>query len=196
MPTDLNASQKAVEQQIVSFGTTHGFSNSDIAYAVKVAYIESRFDPNAANPTSTATGLFQYTDPNWKTYYSDLGAKNDPSNQIQAMFREITKYSQWFSDPAQNQNIPASITKNEYMYLKHHDGVGATPSASSPGVAIWRTTSFNPVVSSGNMSFNAGGQHYSGFYDLLWNDNTYGFASPERTPSVTMIMTNSNDFYS
>ncbi|MYN30109.1 transglycosylase SLT domain-containing protein [Duganella levis] len=187
--------QLAVEQKIIAYGSNHGYGSSEIEYAVRVAYIESRFDPSAQNSSTTASGLFQYTDSTWSTYNADLGAKNDANNQIAAMYREITKYSSWFSDPAQNQNIPSSMTRNEYLYLKHHDGVGATPSISSPAISIWRTTDYVPRVSNGHMSFYAGGAHYDGYYDLVWNDNMYGFATPERTPNVTVIYTNSNEFY-
>jgi hypothetical protein len=50
----------------------------DPDYMVNVAYCESNLDPAAYNPSSGATGIFQFT---WDTYYwlRDDGLNQDPT---------------------------------------------------------------------------------------------------------------------
>lgn len=190
----LTQEQFKVEQQIILWGVTAGFSGADIGYLVKVAYIESSFNNSAQNPSSTASGAFGFNNPTWQTYYSDLGSKDVLANQLAAMGREIQKFSTWYNDPAQNGNIPKNMTREEYMYMKHHDGQGATPSKNSPGSLIWTGTDFNPTVVPGVDGFQSGGSSYEGTYDIVWDGHGGGIAFEERTGNVEAILLNAGDF--
>jgi hypothetical protein len=127
----LSQSQQQVMQQITDYGVQHGFSNEQIAIAIKTAYIESSLGANMGSPlptpdnqNPTASGLFQYTNETWsEVRYSGLGVKNNIDNQIVAFYADLATYCSWYSNPATNGNIPLSqIDMGEYIYIKHHDG--------------------------------------------------------------------------
>lgn len=125
---------------------TKQLTAEDIKYLKFVAQIESRFDPKAKNPSSSATGLYQMLDKTASKYYKQLnevptyGNRTDPylATRAQALFyvNEQKKYWDDFKtsggtqisgktlDPALQVKY-ASLTQGEFCYgLIHHDGVG------------------------------------------------------------------------
>ncbi|WYX25966.1 hypothetical protein WJ969_10170 [Achromobacter xylosoxidans] len=72
---ELNESQADTKATIVEYGRQHGFSDDLIQIASDIAYLESSFGSSLANPNSTASGLFQYTDGTWDAFHSALGAR-------------------------------------------------------------------------------------------------------------------------
>lgn len=85
----------------------------------KIAYVESSNNPNAKNPSSTASGLFQITDGTWKKLsekYNLSGDKNNVANQRKAaslLLEENTKILQ--------NNLDRNPTDKE-LYLAHFFG--------------------------------------------------------------------------
>lgn len=64
--------------------------------AVEIARAESRFRPDAKNPKSTATGIYQFLDGTFKTYCikkyeltDTMEEKNDPDIQIECALQMI-----------------------------------------------------------------------------------------------------------
>ena len=49
-------------------GEQLGYSNKVITTAIRIARAESNFRPMAKNPTSTATGIFQFINSTWHSY--------------------------------------------------------------------------------------------------------------------------------
>lgn len=118
----------------------------DIKFLKFVARIESRFDPAAENPVSSAKGLYQMLDKTASTYYAQLNEgptlanRTDPylATRAQALFyvNEQKKYwtefqtsggttlnGQTLTGPLQVKY--AGLTQAEFCYgLVHHDGVG------------------------------------------------------------------------
>lgn len=88
IPFDLKLSSKAqIEDYIVSRATTLGYKPN---VALAIAKAESGLDPNARNPGSTASGLFQFINGTFKWLCIDTYAitdtmddKNDPHVQTE-----------------------------------------------------------------------------------------------------------------
>lgn len=125
-----------------------------------IAQIESRFDPYAKNPTSTATGLYQFLDSLAVKYYGIIGVpptcanRCNPKYATQAMVefykREIKKYWTEYKskgtlarktpkDTPHSQRYP-QLSIGEFCYgLIHHDGVGtAVAGVDKQGVDYFR----------------------------------------------------------
>lgn len=190
MGVTLTTAQQAAEKQILDAAAAAGLSAADAGYLIKVAYIESSLNPNASRSDGgTASGLFGYTDGTWAQSNSDLGSKSSSTNQISAMIREVAKYTDYYNSPQTNGNIPASMSRQEYMYIKHHDGIGSTPSFNAPGAHIWSASPFNPVVTTDVNGFISGGVEYDGIYDMVWDGATgYAYADISYTGNVEAIM--------
>lgn len=160
--TDLSESQRNTQQQIVDYGIAHGFSGEQIGIAVKAAFIESSLGSNLGpNPQSTASGLFGYTNGTWNLYHSGLGEKNNIGNQINAFYSDMQKYTNWYNSPSTNYNIPMDqISLDEYIYIKHHDGVGYSDFLNAEGLDTWNASGFdfNPGAL-GNGSGDVGKTH-------------------------------------
>jgi hypothetical protein len=145
----MSKSQRDVMQKIIEYGNRNGFTNADIEIAIKTAWIESKLgnELGPPSPDSTATGLFAYTDPDWATYHSGDGEKNNFDNQIKAFYEDLWKYKGWYLDPDKSNNIPKDrIDFGEYVYIKHHDGPGYTNYSNAPGEKIWDRVNFQTIL--------------------------------------------------
>jgi murein DD-endopeptidase MepM/ murein hydrolase activator NlpD len=135
----------------------------DSQWIQTVASIESNYDPYAKNPTSSATGLYQFLDALAVKYYGIIGIpptclnRCNPTYATQAMIQfyldEIKPYwanyvSSGKTTIADKSIIPTSwsseypnLNQGEFMYgLIHHDGVGnAVAGRDLGGVAYWRS---------------------------------------------------------
>lgn len=191
----LNNAQFANEQAIILQCLQAGMAGYQTEFIVKVAYIESRFDQNATNPTSTASGTFQFLNGTWNTYFSDIGSKDSLANQVTAMIREVRLFTEWYNNPATNGNIPQGMTLEQYMYQKHHDGRGSTPSLSSPGVQIFNATDFNPKFGQITGQNTILGGNENTLYDVVWNDPMSGLAWNDKIPNVTAINIDAGSFW-
>ncbi len=101
----LTSAQQDIVTKIVTYGDSHGISSEKIAIAVKAACLESTLGTKMKNddPKSTATGVFGYTNPNWRDNHQELGDKSDTDNQIGAFYDDIDRYYERFEKlPEQN----------------------------------------------------------------------------------------------
>lgn len=139
-----------------------GLIEEDKKFIKTVAIIESGLDPYAKNPTSSATGLYQFLDPIAVAYYDKIGYpptcanRCDPALATKAMIRffqdEFLPYWEGYQasggtkiagktikDTAWSRQYP-NLTRNEFLYgLIHHDGVGnAVNGKDLQGVTYWR----------------------------------------------------------
>lgn len=146
-PTE-KLSKEAVKQKITEVLDRHpDLDASDKSFLMKIADIESKYDPAAKNPNTNATGLFQMIDSTAEKYYSLIGKEPtcenrcDPTLATEAMVRfykkEILKYyteyqnsngtkiaGKKIKDTPHSARYP-SLSKPVFCYgLIHHDGVG------------------------------------------------------------------------
>lgn len=95
-------------------------------YALRVAHIESRFDPNAVNGGSQATGLFQFIPSTWRTYGQGQSARDPAANADAAM--RFTVANRDFL----RTRFGREPTVGE-LYLAHQQGAGgATALLAAP----------------------------------------------------------------
>lgn len=135
---------------------------NDRAFIHNVAQIESNLDPYAKNPTSTATGLYQFLDALAVKYYGLIGVsptcanRCDAKHATRAMVRfykdEIKPYWENYVSSGKTtiagKQIKATdwsaqynkLSQGDFMYgLVHHDGVGnAVNGKDLGGVNYWR----------------------------------------------------------
>lgn len=63
--------------------------------ALRIARCESGYNPNAANPNSTAKGLYQFTDPTWR-WIGAKGHQFDAEENIRQFMIWYKKYPTWW----------------------------------------------------------------------------------------------------
>jgi hypothetical protein len=61
--------------------TASAATGADFGYLVKTAQRESNFDPSAKAPTSSATGLFQFTSETWLNVLERYGAQHNAKTE-------------------------------------------------------------------------------------------------------------------
>lgn len=78
MTDSIGASSKSLQQaQVMSaLRSASSATGVDFGYLVKTAQRESNLDPSAKAPTSSATGLFQFTNETWLNVLDRYGAKH------------------------------------------------------------------------------------------------------------------------
>ncbi len=78
MTDSIGASPQAIQRAEVmaALKTAARSTGAGFDYLVKTAQRESNFDPNAKAGTSSATGLFQFTDATWMSMLERYGAKH------------------------------------------------------------------------------------------------------------------------
>lgn len=123
----LSRSQTVVKAAIAEIGRQRGFTPPVIQIAADIAYIESAFGalPQEHDGSSTASGLFQYTDEAWREHHRELGEKDDRDNQIAAFYNDLARYVAWYHSPATNRHIPDDMTLGEFVFIMHHGGRGS-----------------------------------------------------------------------
>lgn len=144
-PTVMSEIDRAIADHNAA-NPTKQLNADDVKFLKFVARIESRYDPAAKNPTSTATGLYQMLDKTASKYYAQINEipsaanRTDPylATRAQALFYvdEQKKYWTEFQTSGGTQIAGrtlspalqakyASLTQGEFCYgLVHHDGVG------------------------------------------------------------------------
>lgn len=80
------AGNKAYAHQLAT--SDYGWSGAELDALDEVVDIESKWDQNAQNPTSTAYGIGQFLDTTWGNY-DDIAKTSDPALQIKAMLNYI-----------------------------------------------------------------------------------------------------------
>lgn len=79
---------------IVAMAADHGFSAET---ALRIAECESQFQYDVVNadPNSTATGLFQWTQTTWN-YIGNPGDRFNPQDNIEAFFNYYPLHPEWW----------------------------------------------------------------------------------------------------
>jgi hypothetical protein len=121
MQMRISDAQYKVLDAVVDYGYAHNASQQAIQTAAVQAYYESSFGQNLVNPTSNATGLFQYMPKTWSDY-GFAGSITSNTDQVVAIYQEIDKFTARYNDNKVSQAIPATMTFNEYFEVKHHLG--------------------------------------------------------------------------
>lgn len=156
-PDQINDRQLDVMKKIQSYGSSKGYPQDIIDYALRAAYIESKLGESLISPTGKFVGLYQYDAVTWNERHKQISSPENRNNldfQIQAFYKDIDKFLSRWNDPAQT-GIPRShMTRDEYLYSKHHDGANYTgwfnenqyyaPPEGS-GVPIFNSECFEPT---------------------------------------------------
>lgn len=122
----LSRSQTEVKAAIVEHGRQQAFSAPVIQIAADIAYIESAFgaSPRSADASSSASGLFQYTDEAWYEHHHAQGDKDEMRSQIAAFYNDLALYVAWYRSPLTNRHIPDDMPLGEFVFIMHHGGRG------------------------------------------------------------------------
>jgi hypothetical protein len=115
--TKLSTDQRQVAQDILAL--LPEYDDEDAAIILAIAHVESSFNPEAANPHSTARGLFQFIEATAKGINLDLDKRTDTTASVNAMktlFGEHTRnVSRRFPELTADQRAAK-------IYAFHHDG--------------------------------------------------------------------------
>ena len=196
----LTPSQRAVMNQIISYGRANGFNDYQIDIAVKTAYIESKLGKELGpNPKGTASGLFGYIDDNWDQGY---GKKDNNSNQIRAFYDDLADFTWRYYDQPYGPIPTKDVSLAEYVYIKHHDGRYKPPSANSVGKRIsdhepfevpagknppapYKTPSTSSTTNPSSYVYSAGRPNLSGPIDpAMWHPGALPTGQNSATPNA------------
>lgn len=199
----LSQSQLNYQAEIINVGQARGFSNADIEYALTVAFLESSLGANNSNGIAgnTSTGIYQYNNDTWASRHSSLN-KSSNHDQITAFFNDISTLTSRYNSGVQQGLVPAGMTKQEYMYVKHHNGFNAalTGTAAQGAKNLLNNSAYAPKVSSTDTGFiyhnssTGSDEYYPGNYDFAWMDDSgWGWMdSGSLTPNVEVIYMEQN----
>jgi len=124
MPS-LSSLQQETANKIIQVGRDLGKNDTQIMTALKVAYIESSLGENKGkNPNSSAKGLYQYLDGSWPSHE---GERYNDEDSIKAFYKDMQAYDNRYAKHRQlkDNDVPSDVTRDEYIYIKHHDGTNA-----------------------------------------------------------------------
>ena len=148
----LSKIQQQTADKIISIGHSMGKNETQIRTAVKVAFIETSLDGTKKNTAGmSATGLYQYMDGSWP---KNSGNRLNDNDSIHMFYKDMQKFDNNYADhlyARQNdpvgytkkpldQQMPVNITREEYIYVKHHDG------ASANGAFFHRDSNMNKGI--------------------------------------------------
>ena len=69
----------------------------DVRLALQIAYCESKYDPQAKNPISSAKGVYQFIDGTW-AWIGAKGHQFDYKENIKQFMIYYPKYPTWWSE--------------------------------------------------------------------------------------------------
>lgn len=134
---------------ITSAATRYGVSQN---YALRVAHIESRFDPNAVNGGSKATGLFQFIPSTWQSYGGGQSARDPAANADAAMRFTVANRDQL------RRSLGREPTEGE-LYLAHQQGAaGAAKLLAAPSARAVDVVGERAVLGNGGTLDMTAGQ--------------------------------------
>lgn len=125
-------------------------ANLDPNAMTRIAQIESRLDPNAKNPNSSASGLFQFINSTGRQY--GLSNPFDPIANIDAGIRLASD-----NRAALARTLGREPTPGE-LYLAHQQGIGgATKLLQNPSIPAVNAVGSQAVrLNGGNVNMTAG----------------------------------------
>src|SRR5579872_543408 len=117
----------------------------DPNYLLATAHAESGLDPTASAPSSSAKGLFQFTDGTWKQY----GGNADPFDPV----ANANAAARLTADNAKTLTGAGIAPTNPNLYLSHFLGSGgalkvlqAAPGASAAAILGPQVVQANPFL--------------------------------------------------
>lgn len=129
------AAKPEVQQQVIQriLEQSKGLPTSDRAWLLATAKLESGFNPDAANPNSSAVGIFQIIRPTAKGLNVSHKGLFDADLNIQAGIRLLREYKGSYAKMlAKEPSLASQGSREEWLYALHHDG----PSLNSGGLAL------------------------------------------------------------
>lgn len=114
--------QQKVVDIIIEEGRKRGLDNRDLAYFIAIAKCESGFNPDAANPAGTASGIAQVIDDTAATYHIDSTNRFDARSSIKAGIS-------YFVDLKKNTVKDYGTATGKYeplVYFRYHFGEFST----------------------------------------------------------------------
>jgi hypothetical protein len=121
----ISDAQSKVLDAIVDYGYAHGATQQAITIAAEQAFYESSIGVSEKNPTSSATGLYEYMPNSWSEG-GYAGSITDDNAQIVAIYSDIAKFQQRYTDGQASNQIPSTMSYSDYFEVKHHFGNNAT----------------------------------------------------------------------
>ena len=137
-------SKDEVAKRIRDTARAEGASDDEVRYMLKIAYLESSYDPYAKNPKSSATGLFQMLDGTSGVWYGKAGIQPTCENRCdiekstKAMYQMVKYEAKGYDSFHANGTIAGanpgrvvdnaytsnygSLSKEEFMYMSHGQG--------------------------------------------------------------------------
>lgn len=133
-------SSTTYDQAIAYWGNYYGVPQALIKAIITV---ESAFNPNAQNPSSSAGGLMQLIDKTWHSIWQQLGVeqlpnKYDPNANIQAgtylLKQNYDRFGNWekaveayYNGHPSNDSATQSYTQKVLKYFNFYGGDAITP---------------------------------------------------------------------
>lgn len=143
------AAPSDIHGTITSAADRYGINHN---YALRVAHIESRFDPNAVNSGSRATGLFQFIPSTWRSYGAGQSARDPAANADAAMRFTVANRDHL------RRSLGREPTDGE-LYLAHQQGAaGATKLLAAPNVRAVDVVGERAVLGNGGTLDMTAGQ--------------------------------------
>jgi hypothetical protein len=132
---NLSEEQQAVLNETIQYGLDHGYSQDDINIAIKAAYLESSLGLHEQNDTTTANGLYQYTDGNWareQGILPGLGTRTDRA-EIQAFYNDLSRDRAQYNQLS--QTVKDSFSFDQLVYLLHMGGPNVLSNLENKGLS-------------------------------------------------------------
>ncbi len=125
-PVSIQTKNEIINKIIVA-SQNNGLSRHDTAYVLSMVELESGFNPNAANPQSSASGLGQFIDSTGKTRGITNENRWEVDTQINALVQQYII----------NKAVAERNTLGEAgIYGAHHDGAGGVLKSDAPGIEL------------------------------------------------------------
>jgi hypothetical protein len=105
--------QSSAESRRLGMTSGSGAGSSDTSYLKKVAQVESAGQANAKAPTSSAAGLFQFTEGTWKQMTKQMGLNYSLEDRF---------------DPKKSEEVASYFTKQQRRQLEKGTGREASDS--------------------------------------------------------------------
>jgi len=118
-PTYVPPTENEDEDDLQDLKTTQGLNN----YLKTIALIESNGNPSAKAKTSSASGMFQFTEGTWKQITKEMGKNYSLKDRFDP--KKATEVAAYFSNKQKNQlenNIGRSANSTD-LYMSHFLGV-------------------------------------------------------------------------
>ena len=137
---------------------TMGLTNDQIALGVALMYVESKYDPNAKNPNSTAYGLGQFLDGTWSDAVDIYNSNNDPDLEYITSRTDsqaqIEVLGSWIKDELWvkaeqmiNDQFLSSYSFDDIVYALHHEGQNSSAERLKKYLdGDYKTYSFNGFI--------------------------------------------------